>query len=91
MSDDHALEVVELDAVPAPGVVELLQRLLKRAEAGEIVAVAVAVQLRTGGTGGYYDTGGPGADVSRLYLSIERVKLLLADVVFGNDLEDLVL
>lgn len=60
---------------PEPEVVALLSSLLDRAEAGEIVGVAVGVSCTAGDTASAYAIGS--ATIADLYLGIERAKCRL--------------
>lgn len=67
-----ALRPIEAD----PYVVEMLERVLARARAGEVRAVAIAVETTDRGTGGGFTLGTTG-DIAHLITGMERMKLRL--------------
>lgn len=62
---------------PAPGVVELLEDMLRRAKAGEIRGVAVGIASDTRCTASAFAVGD--GTIADLYLGIERAKLALLE------------
>lgn len=81
---DNLVQLRELKPRPEPSVVNVLRDLLARAEAGDILAIAVATHLRENRTGSAWSLGKDG-DVAHLVCAIERVKARLLQIGQEDD------